>query len=71
MWTDDPPTEPGWYWLYGWPWGQAGPDDPRQLRLIHVQRGGRNLEMNCCGRFVYPSQAVGQWARIAPPEVPE
>lgn len=28
-WTADWPTEPGWYWFYGWAWGYIADHSPK------------------------------------------
>mgnify|MGYP001590491584 CR=1 FL=1 len=66
MWTDEWPTEPGYYWFYGWKYGKtfAAIDKPIVVTFRNTSNGFR------CDDSSMEDEAVGMWQRIAPPAVP-
>ncbi len=79
-WTRDWPTEPGWYWFYGWAYGRitranGNPEAPR-LEAAQVHQAGsgsgQHLMHIRTGQFMYKSEgAIGLWLPMDVPELPE
>ena len=71
----DWPTEPGYYWFYGWPSGDT--DLPVQLVTGRAasgalnRNGTRDLHVTARGHFAYKSEAVGKWLPLSEPELPD
>ena len=68
-WTNDWPTEPGWYWLYGWDFGEDG--EGPTLIPVKVHKIANGHMHVASGNFIFPAEAVGVWAPIEMPEVPK
>lgn len=69
-WTEEAPTEKGYYWFYG----EVDPcemyEDEYELRTVEVW-GGKNTMYVSEGRFIYPEKVKGKWKKLETPELPE
>lgn len=62
-WTTTPPTEPGWYWVFGW----CDPPEPVYVIIdgeFIAVLGGERMTENMLSN-------VTHWLRIEEPEVPK
>ncbi len=55
-WTTDWPTEPGWYWFYGWAFGLVE-DHPPKLHAVNVAAGNSDDVMRIIdGNFMWKTE---------------
>lgn len=68
-WTDEWPTEPGWYWFWGQPWDNG----PPQLYSIIVRLDALGSAVYVTdGHFMYEAEgAQGLWCPTIFPDLPE
>jgi hypothetical protein len=78
-WTENWPTEPGWYWFYGfrfsfecnWPNAMERIAKP-ELHVVQVIKGNNCTVYVCSGAFLYKDEgARGVWQRVLEPELPK
>ena len=71
-WSREWPTEPGWYWFYGFPFGKGryGEQLPR-LVPINVQRASNDWIYSAISHFLYKEEgAEGLWTPMVIPDLP-
>lgn len=65
-WTEQWPTEPGWYWFYG-----TEADMAVRLMAVEVVVSNKQTLMYKAGMvYIYPQSAFGVWLPIVMPELP-
>jgi hypothetical protein len=72
-WTEEWPTEPGYYWFYGWCW-RSEIRDGKAPRFFYVRvRPCSNSMMYVTdGHFMYEEEGgYGLWSKAQLPELPE
>ncbi len=78
IWTEEWPTEPGWYWFWGYPYGKKkskhdlGDNEPR-LNIVRVAKISNGVMYVREGSFWGPSKKVsGMFTKaILPTDYPE
>ena len=69
-WTDEWPTEPGHYWLYGWCFRDR--DDPADFYHVEVAKTMNSIAYITNGHFLYEMEGgEGIWHPIIFPELPQ
>ena len=71
-WSKEWPTEPGFYWLYGWRSDSERQNEKRRLIVVQVMRirDGR-LTFVADGGFMFKAEgAGGLWQRLQEPDLP-
>lgn len=72
-WSEDWPTEPGYYWFYGWcfrAW-HGTRNEPPKLHFVQVRRIANGLALVTDGHFLYKAEGgEGLWAPATLPELP-
>jgi len=67
-WTDDWPTEVGWYWFYGTRFGER----ESELCLVEACQASNALMYITHGHFLYKGKScVGKWQKAVLPTLPE
>lgn len=67
-WTKEWPTEPGWYWLYGW-WSPNTANQPRLMAVrVRLISDGKPVYI-ADGNF-FAREGGGWWRRMDVPELP-
>ena len=79
-WTSDWPTEPGWYWFYGYLWPFPARREPGivlaswerlDLDVVNVSQTPDGLVYTARGEFIYPEEDHrGYFKRIETPVIP-
>ena len=69
MWTDNWPDKKGYYWFYGWPYGDK--TRPPELKYVKVWKTANSLAYVADGQFIYKKEAVGKWTTVVLPKLPE
>ena len=70
-WSPEWPTEPGWYWFYGWEFG-ASTSVEAALDTVEVFASGGALVYIRSGHALRKEKgATGLWLPLETPEVPE
>lgn len=54
--TTDWPTEPGWYWFYGWRFGIGVGDSRPTLHIVQVKTAGGGIHRIIGGTFMYQQE---------------
>jgi hypothetical protein len=69
-WTKQWPTQSGWYWFYGFLWGQNGstPPEARPIRMVKISKG---VLGDAGGFMIYETEAEGVWQEIDLPILPK
>lgn len=57
MWIGEWPTEPGWYWFYGFDFKPKFKDEVPRLHMVHAIRISNGMAYICDGHFIYKSEA--------------
>lgn len=70
-WSEEWPTEPGWYWFYGWMTAYGKQNFPRTLYPVQAKVGLHGIHLVTGCDFIYRSDAEGWWLPLVPPELPE
>ncbi len=72
-WTKDWPTEPGYYWFYGWcfrQWGETR-DRPPEWHFVKVRRTANSLALITDGHFLHKAEGgEGRWIPANMPKPP-
>ena len=71
MWTRTWPTEPGWYWFYGWCWKLLAGES--EMHLVKVRTDGSEKPFHVTnGHFLWKGEgADGWWQKAILPDPPE
>ena len=70
MWTKQWPTEPGFYWFYGWPFRDR--EHKPELHFVDVWKVINGITFVTQGFFLYKEEgADGYWMPAELPELPE
>jgi len=64
-WTEEWPTEPGYYWFFGWPGHYRGRDPKLHFVKARTIRNGMAHTTN--NRFLYEDDAAGLWREATVP----
>ena len=67
-WTPEAPTEPGYYWFYGWAFRDR--DRPPKHHLVDVRKTMNSFCYITNGHFLYP-RAEGGYGKWLPAELPD
>ena len=70
-WTEEWPTEGGWWWFYGDPDADFMDRENRLMAVqVYIDEDG---DSTCTtdGRFIYDSQAEGVWQKMDVPNLPD
>lgn len=68
MWQDEWPTEPGYYWFFGW---ESSEDEKPKMHLAEVFRTSLSAVHIVDGHFLYKEEgAKGKWMKATLPEPP-
>ncbi len=72
LWSKDWPTEPGYYWFYGWCWRGWRDDHTPELHYVEVALDSTGKPMYITnGHFLYKAEgADGFWLPVKLPELP-
>lgn len=66
-WTSDWPTEPGWYWFYGYKYGEAR----LSIGTVSIKTISNGIMTVMDGHFMYQQEGhVGVFQRIPTPVIP-
>lgn len=77
IWSKEWPTEPGYYWFYGWTWCDKSfritNNKPPKPHFVEVNKtSGQSLIYVTKGNFMYKSERhIGLWTPAFPPEAPD
>ena len=71
-WTKEWPAEEGWFWFYGWNFG----NDEKPKRLFSVKVSGPlsdkvSYMAVCEGHFIFRREAIGVWTKMVMPDLPK
>ena len=72
-WTAEWPTDPGWYWFYGYRFGRDDDKDKPELLPVQVWRIANGVAWVVGGRghFMYQGEGTtGLWLPLSEPEAP-
>jgi hypothetical protein len=70
IWSYDWPTEPGWYWFYGWCFRSRG--YPAKMHLVRVRKIANGVAHVTDGHFLWRGEgAYGMWTEAVLPDPPE
>ena len=73
-WAKEWPTEPGYYWFYGWrfkAWGGTR-SRPPELHFVRARRTANSIALVTNGHFLYKAEGgEGLWMPARVPEPPE
>lgn len=69
LWSKEWPTEPGYYWFYGYLNPGVIIQEPN-LHLIHFPYS-KMIEVDYCISGIRKGEALGLWTPAFPPEVPD
>jgi NADPH-dependent ferric siderophore reductase len=70
LWTDEWPTEEGYYWFYGHT-SRHRADRPYEINVVQVAHGANCTVYICRGALLYKVEgADGVWQPVYPPELP-
>ena len=68
-WTSKWPTEPGYYWFYGWCFNDR--DGPANLHYVEVFKIANGIARVTDGHFLYEREGgEGIWRPVELPEIP-
>jgi len=71
VWSKKWPTEEGFYWFYGYPYGQNQLDDPEWMFVKVRTIGNSSFIYIANGQFLYKSEgAVGFFTPVKLPVLP-
>lgn len=71
-WTKEIPTEPGYYWFYGWfEKNSSYYKKDGSMYFVEVSKTSKSLVFVTNGTFLYPTMALGQWSKADVPDVPD
>lgn len=73
MWQDEWPTEPGYWWFYGWCWRKVKdrPEEP-EMHLVEVRKAMNGFMRVTNGHFLYKDEgAEGKWMKAELPTPPQ
>lgn len=71
-WTTDKPTQPGYYWFYGWLWGKDRlHNEPPRFEQVIVKQVANGMVYIGCGTFVAKRDCVGVWQSMPVPAIPD
>ena len=71
MWTQEWPTEPGWYWFYGQCFRNWTGEWCPRLYYVTARRCSNGMVYTTDGHFMYEEEAQGWWQPAVLPELPE
>ena len=69
MWKNEWPTEPGFYWFFGWQWDKEPGKRPPKWSVVQVIEGIRYVSNS---HFMYKAEShPGKWHPILQPSEPD
>ena len=62
------PREPGWYWFYGYPWGNKSKYDKPRLEIMEIiVITGNSLVGSISNTFIYQKECEGWFLKTDEP----
>ena len=64
---DDFPKKPGWYWFYGYPWGNRNASDTPRLAMMKIVQTSNSIVGTMSNSFIYRKDCEGFFWEAYPP----